>query len=187
MDPAGGENMKTIVCAICLLPIKANQKYLDPIIASLTKTYGAYPFFPHLTVYGVLRGPREEIEEQTNHAIKDVGKFSLQVDKLDHSPVFSKTLFIQFKMNDSILKIYKKLSQRLQKYLINCEEYHLNPHMSLIYKHNIQDEEKEKIIKSLNIKHEFTFGSCTIVTAAKPIEKEEDVKGWAIAYERKFL
>lgn len=178
--------MKTIVCAICLLPTLDDQKYLDPVIISLAKTYRAYPFFPHLTVYGVLRGPREEIEEQTNRAIKDVGKFSLQVDKLDHSPVFSKTLFIQFKMNDSILKIYKKLSQRLQKYLINCEEYHLNPHMSLIYKRDMSLENKEKIIKSLNIKHEFSFDSCTIVTAAKPIEKEEDVTGWAIAFERKF-
>jgi len=178
--------MNEIICSVCLIPTKSDQKYLDQIISSLAKKYRAYIFIPHLTVYGVLRGPKEEIGKAVDYAFKAISKFSIKADKLDHSEVFSKTLFIQFEMNNALLEIYNKLRLKLKKYLIDCKEYDLNPHISLIYKHGIPNKEKEEIIRSTKMKNEFVFDRCSIISATKPIEKEEDVKDFEITADTYF-
>ncbi len=178
--------MNEIVCSVCLIPSKDDQKYLEKIILSLVNRYKTPIFLPHLTVYGMLRASQSEIEDAVDYALTDITQFSVKVDKLSYSDAFTKTLYIQFKINEILSGICNRLGSRLQRYLINRQEYELNPHISLVYKHGMSNGEKEDIINSINIKKEFSFDSCSIVSASRPIEIEEDIKSWKVVYTKIF-
>jgi len=178
--------MNEILCSICLNPDKCYSDYFKNIIASLAKKYNTFSFSPHLTIYGVIRAPQGEIEEAINYAFTDIQKFSVNTIKLNYSDQFTKTLYIQLSKNNKLITINKRLSQKLSKYLINSKEYDLNPHISLIYKHGMSANEKVKIISSFTLKKEFVFDACSIITAPKPLEKEEDVKNFKEVYTQSF-
>ncbi len=166
---------------ICLAPRKEDKVYLGNIIISLAQKYGAYPFLPHLTIYGATPGASKKTsEEAVNFALKDIHPFSIVVDKLDYSDMLKKTLFIQFKMNNSLIKIYDALRSKLLEYA----DYDFNPHMSLIYKTNMQNEEKKKVIALLQIKKQFIIDRCIIISAVRSITADEDVKNWKISYSK---
>ena len=152
----------------------------------MAKKYNTYSFSPHLTIYGVIRAPQKDIEEAIKYAFADIQKFCLNTVKLDYSGKFTKTLYIQFAINNILTSIHKRLNQKLSRYLINCKEYNLNPHISLIYKRDLSVNEKERVIKNIELKSEFVFDSYSIITASKPIEIEEDVKSFKEVYKRSF-
>jgi len=178
--------MNEVICSICLNPDKRSSEYFSNIISLLAKEHKTYSFSPHLTIYGVIRAPQKEIEEAITYAFTDIHKFSLNTVKIDYSDTFTKTLYIQFSMSDILITIYKRLSQKLSRYLINCKEYDLHPHISLIYKRAMPVNEKEKIISNFELEKEFVFDACSIITALKPIEKEEDVKNFKEVYTQSF-
>jgi len=171
-----------ILYSVCLVPNREDTSYLDYIIASLAQKYGAFPFIPHLTVYGGISAPEKILKTAVNQSLLNIQQFSIEVKKLDYSDNFSKTLFIEFGANNSMQKIYDSLRLKLKIY----KDYILTPHISLIYKNKLPDEEKRKIIKSFKIKPRLVINRCIIISANKHITKEEDVKDWKIVYDKIF-
>lgn len=168
--------------SICLIPQQEDKKYLDGIIVNLAKKYGAYPFIPHLTIYGGVVAPEHEIKEAVDWSLVGIKPLTIQVNKLDYSDIFSKTLFIEMKMNPTLQSIHQKLQERLKKY----RDYLLKPHISLIYKNGLANEEKKKIIDSLDLKKEIMINRCTIIAVPKEFILEEDVNDWQIVYDVKI-
>lgn len=168
------------VYSVCLIPDKEGEAFLDSIIISLAQKYSTYPFIPHLTIYGATPASKEKINKAVDVALKNIKPFIVKVNRLNYSDDFKKTLFIEFEMNKSLQKIHSTLRSKLKSY----KDYLLNPHLSLIYKHNLPDEEKIKIINSLEMKKEFTFGRCAIISATRSLIEETDVTDWQTVYEK---
>jgi len=178
--------MDEIVCSVCLNPANYYSNYLNNIIISLANKYETYPFSPHLTIYGVVRASQKKIEEAVEYAFSDIQKLRLKTVKLNYSDKFTKTLFIQFAPNETLKRIHRLLSQKLRNYLINCKEYDLNPHLSLVYKRALSINEKEKAIKNIILKNGLIFDTCSIITASKPLETEDDINNLKEVYKKSF-
>lgn len=165
--------------SISLVPQQAEVIFLSKIISQLAQKYHSFPFTPHVTIYGAVKNVEENIViDATNYALKDIGPFTVQVEKINFTDSLSKTLFLEMKLNETLLKIHSRLREKLRNY----QDYILKPHLSLIYKQNLPVEEKEKIILNLRIKKELTFDKCEIVVAHTSLSVEEDLKTWKTIY-----
>ncbi len=146
------------IFSIWLLPAKKDNEYLSKIIKDLSYKHGAPVFIPHLTIYGgKLQLDPEKAKKIVVESIRSVKPFTIEVDKLNQSENFWKTVFIEIKMNKYLERIY----QNLRKKLIIYNDYELKPHMSLIYK-NLSTSERINIINSLKIKNKYTINEIAI-------------------------
>ena len=165
---------------VCLLPAKEDKLILENIIKSLAEKYYSYPFLAHMTIYSRIPTSQSIAIKAVEKSLSGINPFQIEVDKLDYSDLFTKTLYIQFKNNPTLKKIYSSLFNNLNKYV----DYTFNPHMSLIYKNNMPVEEKKKVISALKLKSSFIIDRCVIISATKLLKEEKDVTDWQIAFER---
>ena len=73
-----------------------------------------------------------------------IAPFTVKVKKIDHSQSYDKTLFIQLHNHENLLL----LQQRIQNGLGKDLHYQFDPHISLIYKDGMSENEKLSIIDS---------------------------------------
>jgi hypothetical protein len=113
-----------------LLPAEPLANDLRGVIHDLAWEFDAPEFDPHVTIYV---GP-----SSTNEACKTAGAMAaqlraldLEMQKLDHSAVYSKTFFAQFHESVPL----RRMSDLARASVAIPSEYSLNPHLSLLYKH----------------------------------------------------
>ncbi len=135
-----------------------------------------------MTIYGLVKAQKKIIEETIDYSVADSSTLVLKINSLAYSDNFTKTLFLDFETNSKLQTIYDRLKERLTAY----RQYDLHPHLSLIYKRNMAVIEKEKFIKAYSMKKEISFDRVALITAAKPIEIEEDVKQFQPFYVKEF-
>jgi hypothetical protein len=135
-----------------------------------------------VTIYGLVKAQKKIIEETIDYSVADSSTLVLKINSLAYSDNFTKTLFLDFETNSKLQTIYDRLKERLTAY----RQYDLHPHLSLIYKRNMAVIEKEKFIKAYSMKKEISFDRVALITAAKPIEIEEDVKQFQPFYVKEF-
>lgn len=124
----------------------------------------------------------DEAITAAKESISGLTPFTVEKEKLNYSPEWSKTLFIQIKPNEKLDMILNKLRKRLIQY----GNYALNPHMSLIYKEEMTEEEKLKEIPSLKVPDSFTIDRIAITVPQNPVEKWKDVAHWKTLFMQKF-
>ena len=170
--------------AVCLVPADKDKLILDNIIKSLAEKFDAYPFIPHITIYAGIFMEENKAKMLNDQALKELllKPFTVNVKKLDHSEIFSKTLYVDFQTNSPMKKIYHYLRKKFLKYT----DFNLHPHLSLIYKNNMPVGEKTKLINRLNIPNRILFDRIDVITSPRDIMKEEDVLSWKIIYSKKF-
>ncbi|MBI4009267.1 2'-5' RNA ligase family protein [Candidatus Roizmanbacteria bacterium] len=144
------------------------------MIRDLSKKYKAPSFIPHLTIYGGgLTLDLDKAKKIISESIKDMQPFQVEVDKLNYSDNFWKTIFTEIKMNSQLQKIYINL----RKELLNYHDYILKPHMSLIYK-KLSNRQKEEIVNNIIIKNQFTLDKIAICS----FEDHDKVDRWKLVF-----
>lgn len=169
-------SIKKKAISIWLLPTKDDTVYLSKIIKDLAKRYGAYQFSPHLTLYAGLQMDEVEAKDIFKKAVKDIDvkPFTVKIKNINYSSAFSKTLFLAIENNQWLQKLYSALKKHLQVF----NDYSFKPHIGLIYKNNMLEAEKLKVIKRLNVKKSLLMEKIVLISADKSISVERDVKGW---------
>ena len=149
--------------SIWLVPSKKDAKYLNAIIQSLAKEYGAPKFSPHITVYS---GISSLNDAKSAVRLLDARKIHATKIGIGKSEYLWKTLYIRIKKDKRLDAIHKTLANKLDT------GYDFFPHISLIYK-KLDDPTKRKIIKTLKTKKSFTFDGITIIRSSKNVHKWE--------------
>lgn len=166
--------------SIWLVPCDRDRKFLAKIIQDLAGEYASEAFVPHLTIYGSLdnidsKQKYQLIESAVEKCIKDIKPFEMQIDKLNHTKSFNKTVFMEMKNNQYSDEILYKLKDRLSK----IANYIFLPHISLIYK-NCTEGLRKKIISEVELKirnrNKFEFDEIMIVSPEK--DDWNDIKSW---------
>jgi len=157
--------------AVLLLFEKNDKEYLTQIISRLSNEYGSSFFTPHVTVYGLVDAPLEELDKIILDSIKGIKSFNIEKNTVSFSDDFWKTLFIEFNRNESMLEINKNLTQHLSKFA----KYELKPHASLIYK-EMSNEEKQRLADTLEIKNSFKITGVGIQVFSERIEEWKIVR-----------
>jgi len=170
--------------SIWLVPEKSQELTLQKTIDNLAQKYQACSFIPHITVYYLgtnlsLNETIKIVEEET----ADVQPFSINFDAIKYSDIFIKTLYIQYRIDPPLKNLYEKIKNKMNKYF----DYKLSPHLSLIYKNQLVDAEKQKIISQLDYPKVLTIDRLMIITKnGSIITKEADVLDWHIVFEKQL-
>lgn len=167
--------------SIWLIPHKEQENELQTIINSLALTYQAFSFLPHITAYYLGNKMRvDKVITDIQEATKDIKPFTLTLDKISYSEQFTKTLFAEYLISPEFLSLYTKLKEKFYSFY----PYELNPHLSLIYKNNMEEKDKLKVIKRLKIPQQLTVDRVMVITKeGSTITKEKDVLNWHVVFE----
>jgi len=171
--------------SIWLKPERSQLNELQKTVSLLSHAYGANPFAPHITIYhlgNALNVP--DVILKTQEVIRNAKKFSIRTVGLKYSDEFTKTLYIQLEKSEELKALHDKFKL---KFTSICG-YELNPHLSLIYKNNLSEMEKEKAIRKIKYPPVLNICSISIITkSGSSISTEKDVLEWKEAYEVSLL
>lgn len=169
------------ILAYWLIPAEPAWSYLRSLIRDLAARFNAPEFEPHLTLYVTTAGndyPTGLLEG----ALPNFESLRLSITGIDYSDEFTKTLFLQFRSDETLAR----LSGKLRSASVSQCEYHLNPHLSLIYK-KMPAETKMQIANSLYLPFtEVEFDLVKAVISRAKIETSDDVNSWRVVATRRL-
>ncbi|WP_371504878.1 hydrolase [Nitrosopumilus adriaticus] len=155
---------------------KNDTEYFTNIIQELSTKYNSQSFKPHITAYGLVDVDLEKLDKIVTNSIQGQKSFVIEKSKISYSDVFWKTLFVEFKPNEQLIRINKKLTEPLEYF----SKYEFIPHASLIYKKMNQDEQ-QKLANSISIKDHFKVTGMWIQKFHEDIDKWNIVKKYAFS------
>jgi hypothetical protein len=138
------------------------------VIRILAKQFDAPSFKPHLTLC-VAAG-----EKSSRRLLSQIrsGPIRLRVRRVEHSPRFTKTLFLRFTPNRSLTRLAAE---------VGCNPKSLgDPHLSLLYRQLPAAIRREL---AATIKFPFrdvVFDAITVMSALSPVESHRDIESWRI-------
>lgn len=173
---------KEVLSSVWLVPERRDELKLSEEITDLSRKHGATPFLPHITIWGAVTAPLSVVEEAARNAVSGIEPFSVEVEQLDYTTEWAKTLFAQIKPHPMLIEINRRLGEKLSKYT----PYILNPYLSLVYKKEMTKEEKLKEMPNIHIPQNFTIDRIAITLPGDPVAKWENVAMWSTPFLIKF-
>jgi len=133
----------TLFC-VWLIPSMPFHTMLQAHIDKLAKAHEAPSFEPHVTLFCGGTNDIEKTKESLEILFKKQPKIGLTAASIDASEQYYKTLYVQFKSDDTVTK----LSQAVKEKIDPNSDYTINPHMSLLYK-DMHLEQKTKLTEKV--------------------------------------
>jgi 2'-5' RNA ligase len=159
-----------------LVPAEPLKAQLTAIIEKFVTEQDAVSFTPHVTLYV---GPSNDDEARGIAArlLSRQAPVTLKYEKLDATPFFYKTLFVQFAESAEA----RKLSEAIRAACAMPSTYTLNPHLSLMYK-KIHAALQAQLCRTLDVpKGVYTFDRLCVTKTGKG-ENKETVRRWRTVY-----
>ena len=164
-----------------LIPAEPARSHFASLINNLAAGFDAPIFEPHLTLY-VTKAENEDPSELLNRLLGENEAYRLSIGGIDCSDEFTKTLFVQFEPDESLID----LSVNFRRASVCQNEYQLNPHLSLIYK-TMARETQNEIARSISLPFtEVRFDSAKAVISPAAITAREHVEAWRVVAARSF-
>ena len=167
--------------AYWLIPSAPRRDFFATLIAELAQRFDAPIFEPHLSIFA-----EPANEAHARRVIKEVaadfGPIGMSVVGIRFSEEFFKTVFVQFSASAAITQ----LSAAIQSRSIDAGEFHLDPHLSLIYK-NMSPDDKNKLAGSLRLPFdEVMFDSVAAINVPNGARTRTGVESWETVAERRM-
>jgi hypothetical protein len=165
-----------------LLPAAAEQAVFQELIHDLALRYDGPVFEPHVTLYSGTYAPDERLDAILAQAGREAEPLRLHVDTVAYTAQFTKTLFVQFQPS---LRL-SRLSERLRAHASQPSDYVLDPHLSLMYKH-MSEAEQRRLAASIRVPLDtVTFDAVCVTVAPTPTRSPQDVARWEIRWRQKW-
>jgi hypothetical protein len=145
-----------------LVPAISDRLDLEEIINRLADKYNAPSFMPHITLWSTQLTRDESPQQILETATRGFARFTLQATSLDHGPDRFKSIFIRFNSAPLIL-----LSNALGSSCRTPGRYHLDAHLSLLYR-QLSPAERKKIVCDLQTPQSCFHFDTVIATAPGP-------------------
>ena len=159
-----------------LIPAEPALSHFASVISDLAGRFDAPVFEPHVTVYATRMGKDEDGGALIEQLVADCPNYSLRISGAGSSDEFTKTAFVEFQPDEAL----SRLSANFRQASSNKDEYHLDPHLSLIYK-TMPPERKAEIANSVSLPfEEVRFDSAWAVISPADIKSREDVEAWRV-------
>lgn len=159
-----------------LSPAPGAHEFFSALINELAARYDAPRFEPHVTL-GSGEFPQERAAEiLRNLSIRE--PIELEVEGIEFSQKYTKTLFVQFRSTPQIEALAAELKTA------TGSDYQLNPHLSLLYKEMPADEKREAA-RSISLPFDFVrFETAKAIVVPPTIRGREEVEAWRSIAER---
>ncbi len=164
------------VVAFWLLPAAGTCAFFETLIAELATRCTAPPFEPHVTIGGGDIGEKRAGEILQKISTRE--PIQLEVERVDFSEEFTKTLFVQFRSSREIEALNTEIERA------SGNEYEINPHLSLLYK-EMTAVEKAELARAISIPFAIAvFDRIKMMRTPHPITISEQVQAWRALGER---
>ena len=165
--------MSSYAIAYWSMPADAAREFFDGIIRELAIRFGAPPFEPHLTLFiapEASRAPREVLGEIPSPDLV------LTAREIGWGEKFTETLFVRFERNQRLLD----LVEAIRKSSGGSEQYHIDPHLSLIYK-KLPAKTKHALAEETQLPFaEVPFKGIRAIRCKSPTKTADDVRQWKL-------
>lgn len=159
--------------SLWLTPSDSIGSLLRATIRQLAAQFDAVDFEPHVTIFC---GPSTDSEAR-DVARRIAGQFApieLTADRLDHSELFTKSLFVQFEQSAILKRMFETAATSFSR----PSSYVLNPHLSLLYK-RLPGASRMKLCETLGVpKGCYRFDRARVIETELPIEDDGPIRRW---------
>jgi len=146
--------------AYWLIPTEPTRRFLAKLIADLARRYDAPVFEPQIV----------------SQVATVCGPIQLKTLDAQHSSEFTKTLFVQLALNANLQRLSELIRQRSPR----SSHYHLNPHISLLYR-RMSLAARRELARSIRLPFsEVVFDSVCAVRCASPTRNRAEVEAWRV-------
>jgi hypothetical protein len=155
---------------------------LRSTIFRLAARFDAIEFEPHVTVFC---GPSADDEARAvaRRIATQFAPIELVADRLDHSDLFTKTLFVQFEESACLRHMFEVAATNFSR----GSDYVLNPHLSLLYKKQ-PARSREHLCETLGAPMGvYTFDRIRMIETELPIEDEGPIRRWRVVCDEPLL
>lgn len=162
--------------SVWLLPEKDMEGSLSSDMKKLAAQFHAPEFSPHVTLYSV-RIPASNLSEVENfirRAGQNLHPFSLDVLGSGQTETLFKSLYLQLSSSEELDSVFQKIKAGLRNY----GDYILDPHLSLLYKEGIEEEEKNKALNMITIPPEVTIDRLALKVSGPHDDFGKDIYNW---------
>jgi Cyclic phosphodiesterase-like protein len=167
--------------AYWLMPASPQREFIASLISDLAGRFDAPLFEGHLSIYAedVSRGRATRV---LNEVATDFGQIRMSVAGIRFSEEFFKTIFVQFFASAMLTR----LSEAIQSRSVDAGGFHLDPHLSLIYK-TMPADEKNRLAASLRLPFdEVIFDSVAAINVPNEAKTPAGVESWEKVAERRL-
>jgi 2'-5' RNA ligase len=168
--------------SLWLIPREPPRNSLRSTIHELAARYDAVEFEPHVTVF-CGRSTEEEARAGVRQIARRFAPIELTADRLDHSDLYTKTLFVQFRDSAFVRQMFEIAAAHCSR----PSNYVLNPHLSLLYKRLPVTTLKE-LTEALDVPPGlYAFDRVRMIETELPIEDDGPVRRWRVACDEPLL
>lgn len=161
-----------------LIPALRLRNQLLLLIRELAKKYDVEPVDPHVTVYS---GSSDDAEALAiaQHIVGIFAPLKLDFEKLGHTKLLHKTLFMQFRQSPEL----QRMTEFIRSNCAHPSSYELNPHVSLLYKQMLESEQ-EKLCRTLPVPQgDCTFDGLQVIEMGTPFRADRSsIRRWRTVF-----
>ncbi|MDQ6859930.1 MAG: hypothetical protein M3032_02060 [Verrucomicrobiota bacterium] len=164
--------------AFWLTPAAGAREFFSALIKELAERYDAPLFEPHVTLNAGVLTEERAVEVLRNLSIRE--SIELEVEGIEFSARYTKTLFVQFRSTPQIEALSAELSKAVSG------DYELNPHLSLLYQ-ELPDKTKADAARAIALAFSSVlFDRVAAVLIPSAIRAREDVEAWQTVASRRL-
>ena len=165
-----------------LTPREPLRCLLRSTIRQLAERFDAVEFEPHVTVF-CGRSTDSEARAVARRIAAQFAPIELTAVRVDHSELFTKTLFVQFEESALLRRIFETAAAAYSR----PSNYALNPHLSLLYKELLATR-RRKLCETLDLPMgDYSFGRVRMIETELPIEDDGPIRRWRIVCDEPLL
>jgi hypothetical protein len=169
------------VIAYWLMPAAPMREYFTTLITDLAQRFDAPRFDGHVSIY-MEDVSRRHAARVLDELAADFSPMAMSIAGVRYSEEFFKTVFVQFFASAALTR----LSEAIQSRSAEVSGYHVDPHLSLIYK-AMTAEEKNRLAASLRLPFdEVIFDSVAAVNVPNQAKTRAGVESWEKVAERRL-
>ncbi|HXO93077.1 MAG TPA: 2'-5' RNA ligase family protein [Candidatus Acidoferrum sp.] len=163
------------VIAYWLMPGEPAHSCFQQIVNGLARRYDAPVFEPHVTVH-VGADHADAAKQAIAGAARECTPITLTPIGIHKSEEFVKTVFVQFAVSAKL----RRLNEIIRNAAHDSSQYHLEPHLSLLYK-KMETAARRELAASIELPlSEVTFVAIKAVRCISPTQSRADVEAWRV-------
>lgn len=160
-----------------------DREVVFPIITKLQKDYvGSPPFEPHVSIHTAVWTELENAIKVVEEATNGIKKFSVEKVGFGYQNRWSKILYIEIRENDLLNTLHEKIGNGFNQ--LDNRPY--IPHISLMYKNELAEDERNKIISGLDVPNKFQISGIEIAHSGNDDIEWRDYTKWKVVYHKDF-
>ena len=174
---------KQTAVSFWIIPAEEDEEYYRHLIHQIFSQFNAAFLNPHVTIYVGQLTEQETAEELIKKATKGFTPFSLKIDKIDYSKVYTKSFYVQFHPSEML----NKLTESFRGLVANPSDYELDPHMSLFYG-SVAKQKKQELAQQISFpQQEILFNRVRASSHPKIIQTRKEIEDFDILCDRQLI